>query len=57
MEPDGDSWEASVTPSAPGAWKVTVEVTGLVGQAAPRVQDVLGVIDPMPSPGGERGSV
>lgn len=46
MEPDGDGWAAAVTPTIAGAWRVTVEVTGLPGQVAPRVEDVVGVIDP-----------
>ena len=46
MALDGDGWAADFTPSARGAWRVTVEVTGLSGQAAPRAEDILGVIDP-----------
>lgn len=46
MAADGDGWAATFEPSVPGAWRVSVEVTGLSGQPAPTVTDVVGVIDP-----------
>ena len=46
MEPRGDGWATTFVPAVPGAWRVTVEATGLTGQAAPRIEDVIGVIDP-----------
>jgi hypothetical protein len=42
MEPCEDAWEAMFVPAVPGAWRVTVEAAGL---AAPRIEDVLGVIE------------
>ena len=45
MRPGEEGWTAAFTPSVAGAWRVTVEVTGLAGQAAPRIGDVIGVID------------
>lgn len=56
MEPDGDGWTAGFAPPTAGAWRVTVEAAGLPGQVAPRVEDVVGVVDPDGSPGGDRGS-
>jgi hypothetical protein len=46
MTADGDGWTTTFVPSTPGAWQMTVEVTGLSGQSAPSVTDVIGVIDP-----------
>jgi hypothetical protein len=57
MAADGDSWTATFTPSVPGDWRVSVEAAGLSGQPAPRVADVVGVIDPDASAGpGEESS-
>ena len=46
MEPDGDEWTAGFVPPTAGVWRVTVEAVNLPGQAAPRVEDVVGVVDP-----------
>lgn len=57
MRPDGDGWTAAVTPPAPGAWRISVEVNGLPGQPSPRVEDIVSVIDPdacAPDDGGPR---
>ena len=55
MKPSDEGWAAAFVPGAPGAWRVTVEATGLTGQPAPRVEDVIGVIDPG-DPGGAAAS-
>jgi pimeloyl-ACP methyl ester carboxylesterase len=46
MGPDGDGWAAGFVPPSAGAWRVTAEATGVPGQVAPRVEDVVGVLDP-----------
>jgi hypothetical protein len=46
MKSAEDGWTAAFVPSAPGAWQVTVEATGLTGQSAPRIKDIVAVIDP-----------
>ena len=45
MEPDGDGWTATVRPTAPGAWRIAVEVGGIAGQPSPRIEDIVNVID------------
>jgi PGAP1-like protein len=45
MKPSGEGWAATFAPTVPGAWRVTVEATGLPSQAAPRIEDVIAVID------------